>query len=567
MKKLMSLCLAFVMVLSMAACGDTNVSNQESNVSTETTSTSETVESTEEVKEPVTISLYPVNANLTSGTVGGWLGEYLLEQGIILEVWPYSEEKLSAILTGGDLPDILYLPKDAELATISESGLLLDLEAHMDKLPHIAGNEKLQTAIDYTKEYVTDGTLTMMPLRVGANATSIDTERAAVKINWEAYKKIGSPEIKSFDHLIEVLKEMQEATPTSAIGEKTYGAHLFNSSDKEKFQCMQNWFAVTGYDASETKYFVEVDLFNEKFDYTLADDSNYKAGLAYFNKLYREGLVEPDSITKDRNTQNASIENGGALAGWAAAPGWEQWGYYPVYFEGVKTGADAQGYPFGSGDCIAVSAKTENLDTVLKFLDMLADPDALIVMNSGPQGELWDVNADGKAVLTQKGIDQWINGVTAKINGEEYALFNTQYILNVGELTSYGTPWSMSDSEEAVMLMASSETFEEWKTLTGYENYLELLKDKDAIVTETFYANAARFAEGANEEQSMLMAAAKEIIVPASWKMIYAETDAEFEEIWAAAVKDCEALGVKAIYEWRKAELEKGVDIIASLKK
>ena len=57
------------------------------------------------------------------------------------------------------------------------------------------------------------------------------------------------------------------------------------------------------------------------------------------------------------------------------------------------------------------------------------------------------------------------------------------------------------------------------------------------------------------------MAAAKQEIVTASWKMIYAKTDAEFEQLWDAAVAKCEEAGIKAIYDWRVAEMNEAMTI------
>ena len=177
MKKLLALLLALVMVLSMAACApaDTGTSTPDNT----TGSNGETTP-----PEPVTITLYPLNANLTSGTVGGWLGEYLLSKGIILEIWPFSAEKFTAMVTAGQLPDMLYVPNSVPLDELSESNLLLDLEPYMDKLPHIAENEAIQSALDYTKEYVSAGVTNMIPLQVGGSTPTIDTERAAVKLYW-----------------------------------------------------------------------------------------------------------------------------------------------------------------------------------------------------------------------------------------------------------------------------------------------------------------------------------------------------------------------------------------------
>ena len=211
MKKMLSLLLALVMVLSMAACVP---ADQQGDVGAN--------------GEPVTITMYPLNANLQSGTVGGWLGEYLLSKGIILEIWPYSDEKFTAMVTGGQLPDILYIPVEADVAALSDSGLLMDLGPYLDKMPHL-NTEPQKVAQNYIKEFVTDDVLNVLPLNVGNTgvAAAIDTERNAVKLHWETYTSIGAPEINTWDDLINVLKQMKEAYPKSPQGEETYGARLY----------------------------------------------------------------------------------------------------------------------------------------------------------------------------------------------------------------------------------------------------------------------------------------------------------------------------------------------------
>lgn len=37
--------------------------------------------------------------------------------------------------------------------------------------------------------------------------------------------------------------------------------------------------------------------------------------------------------------------------------------------------------------------------------------------------------------------------------------------------------------------------------------------------------------------------ALRDVVVNASWKMVYAESDEEFESLWTQMVKDCEDLG------------------------
>lgn len=568
MKKLISILLAVVMLCGLVACGDTSTGvSGESNVTSEKGTEINATEETEEVKEPVVITLYPRNANLTSGQVGGWLGEWLLERGIILEVWAYSDEKFNAILASGELPDIMYLPKGTEFEVVSESGMLLDLEPHMDKLPHVTGNEKLQVAIGYMKEYVSGGKLNMLPLTVGALSEATDTGSDAIKLNWEVYEEIGCPEFSNMDELVDIFKTMQEAYPVNKDGKKTYAMQLYGNMDKTEFYGIRNYYAVTGYDWNELAYFLETNLFEESYDYILDDSSNYKAAMKFFNQLYREGLLDPESINLERTAVNTNQEAGGTLAGWRSCPGYEKNGYYPVYFDELKVGPNQVGNVYGDGEYVAVNAKTENLDRVLEFIDMLADPDAILTIRSGVEGELWEINDANEVVMTQKGIDYFVNGeVVTFANGEEYALFNTAFMLAPAEQTSYGSCVALDVSAECAILKSATETMARWQANYGVDSIMDLLTDEN-IARDPFYININKFAAKPTDEQSLIVAAAKDIIVPASWEMVYAEDDAEFEKIWAGAVKKCEELGVKDLVEWRLSELENGKAIRDSIGK
>ena len=574
MKKIIALLLALVMVLAMAAC--TQEKPEQTNPGTEPNKTPEqTTPATTEKKDPVTITVYPLNANLTSGPVEGWLGQWLLENyNVILEVWAFSDEKANALIAGSELPDIMYLNNKTDFKVLEESGLFLDLDPYLEKMPHVMENPKIQTALEYTRQYVTNGTLSFMPLRIGTNSTAADTERDAIKLNWAIYEEIGAPEMETWEDLVDVLKQMQAAHPTAPDGSPMYAMHLFNNMDTTYFYAMYSWLCINGYYYSEMPYFLASDAVDGNYEYILDEDGVYKEGLKFFNTLYREGLLDPDSITTDRTTQHKKIEAGGALAGWAAVPGWEQNGYWPVFVNELqtptthaKTGENVKKVSYGSGNYLGVNAKTEHLDEVLAILDMFADPDALTVIVNGPQGDMWDIDANGKAYMTEKGIGWWVNGQEAVLNnGEVYKLFNTQYILASAEPNSYGTTIAMSSSDQCIELKSQTPESESWREHYNANNYLEVLNNNNAAIYP-FYSNQSKFAAAASDEQNLIIDEAKNLIVQASWKMVYAETDAEFEQIWANVVKDCEELGIKAIAEWRIGELAKAAEIIASLNK
>ena len=90
-KRVLALALATAMVLT--ACGQKPAANTSESKTSESTPAKEestpaaSEEKKEEAKEPVTITLYPKDANLFSGPVTGYRGEAFAAHGINLEVW------------------------------------------------------------------------------------------------------------------------------------------------------------------------------------------------------------------------------------------------------------------------------------------------------------------------------------------------------------------------------------------------------------------------------------------------------------------------------------------------
>ena len=113
-------------------------------------------------------------------------------------------------------------------------------------------------------------------------------------------------------------------------------------------------------------------------------------------------------------------------------------------------------------------------------------------------------------------------------------------------------------------LTTSTETQKAWAENYGYPNIINMLDEKGQIV-EDFGALASKFAEKPSDDQNLIIAAAREMICNATWKMIYSKTDAELDQIWNDLVKDMEELGFKDIYTWRVNTLNEGMAIRDSL--
>ncbi len=528
------------------------------------------------------VTIYPSDGSTASGLVSGYKSDILAKRGLEVEIWAWSEEKTNAILASGDLPDIMFVNSE-NLATLIEAGLVLNLDDYLteEKLPHVVADMPLMTAINYSRQYrsADTGVLYGIPTQVGVfelpkdNGLWADSGRDAIKVNWDVYYAAGCPEINSVDDLIPVMKQMMEIKPTADDGTKTWGTMLNAGSDATYWGNIQLWNKWFGYESDNLPYLIETDMVNGKY-YNLLEtnrDSLYYQGLKWYNECYREGVMDPDSINNDRETQKAKVEKSlacmipsGTAAGWA--------GYLPVYMEGQQIYPEKWLQSYGTDNYLVVNANCSNLDATLRAVDMLADPDTYFEIYCGPEGILWEYDDDGLVVPTEYGLDCALNGVEAEINGEKMVLWlDKDRLTSSSYANSYIGPdgpreyKGIANWYEVLAEKNNDISYEQWRETFGYDRFYDQLVDNDAFTAESPLDNVVNFCPQPDDMMQLTIDAIKEIVVEASWKMVYSESDEEFEGYWDQMIQDCQDLGAQDIVDWRMTELEKAQQVKDSL--
>lgn len=549
-KRIVAWLLIMTMVLGLAGCGAASAGS---------TAGSEGGSTAQEGSAAKTITLYPYNAGLQSGPVTGWLGDYLLEKGIILEVIPYSEEKTQAMLASGSLPDIVVFNSATNAKAALEAGMLLPLDDYQDQLPHVMENDILKAGLDYAREYygTEDGELSILPFGVGKNTlyAAADTDRYAIKLNYQLYEQIGAPEFEKLEDVIPILKEMQQAYPQNEEGMNVYAMNLFSDFDTRHFFNMMSIYSILGYHWNYLPYGIEYEIETGTPYSIFREDSVYRRGARFMYELNQQGLLDPDSLTQERATADKKVSSKASVAGWAGVPGWAGKGYLPVPFDEFKPSLVTE-EPYGKVG-IAISANAENVDTCLKFVDMLADYDALLTLYNGPQGDRWDIK-DGKLVMTDK-FKEYLEaggGTYVLENGEEYSLFNiVSYIPNMGNtIEKYGEPFPMTLWTEYVDRQYETEDAQAWSARYGYK-YLKDLLEAENKMTAVMDTSFVPFLTPDSDDMKLTLAALKDVIVPSTWELIYAKDDAEFEQIWSRMKQNAEALGLEDVISYKVEDI------------
>lgn len=574
LRQWLALGLSLTLAATLAACGNTGGeggSTVRDSGSAEGTEGKE--ENAKEGGEVTTITLYPMDAMLQSGVVGGYKGELFARHGVALDVWAYSDEKTNAILASGDLPDLMYVSKD-NLEVMIEGDMVLNLEEYLDQLPHVQGNETIETALNYVRKFNSAGTgeLYGLPTTVGGKSLEYGVTKNMIVINWKYYEGIGAPAFHDQWELIGVMKQMMEAYPVGEDNIPNFGTYLNAGSDTDYWGNMAQYLKWFGYELTNLQFLIETDMVNEKYDSILEEGSKYREGLKWYNTCYREGLLDPDSISNDRATQKAKVDNGYAMVPSGTIQGYS--GYQPVFMEGQKLYQESWNSVYGNNYVLVVNAKSPNIDAALRFLDMLADPDVYMEVFCGPEGDLWYAE-DGVAYLREDVSGKIANREAYPLqSGEETVLWATPWIIDD---TSHPTSYVGLDGEprlvrfdrwtEVLDLLYNTEQQNAWRKISGYDFFVDEAMANNAYTLESGLDYVVNFATIPDDQMKLTLDALKDIVVNASWQMVYAQTDEQFDQIWDQMVEDCEGLNAQEIIDWRIADLEKARQTRDSLSK
>lgn len=515
----------------------------------------------------VRLTFFPQNSMGGHGVLTGGVGQLFASEGLIIDVVPHSTERLQSMLASGDLCDIMWLPEQ-EMKAAMKAGYLLDLTPYLDHMPHVQANSELFIpSINFAREYNSESTgklFYLAPVGDPAAVVAADTDRFAIKMNWELYAKSGHPSFSTLEESISVFKQMQKDTPVTEEGLPTYAIHMFSDFDNEYFYNMNSIYTILGKDYTYLPYGIEWDFRTHKGVSIFSEGSTYYRGLKFFYEMNKAGLVDPDSLAQTRATAKAKIDAGAALAGWAANPGWEAWGgYYPVVFEEFVPSYQAVS-PYGTaGYCI--SADCKDPEAAVRFLDMLANEDVLLTLRNGPQGYNWDIDENGKPYLTEFYFaHQGSREDLVDNRGNVWTFWNIAYLYNQGYITRYGVPYVGANWPDMYDRTYSSELAQDWTELYGYTYLNEMLNAlnwETAVETKGY----AAFLSADDEQMKSAKAALKSVIVPCSWQMVFASSDAEFNAIWEDMKARCERLQIDEVIRWKLDDIANATQIYDNL--
>ncbi len=524
-------------------------------------------------KETVQLDVYSQTANY-NGLQKGWFAKVMLDKfNVKINIISDGNGIFDTLMERGNLGDIVILADTAKYQQAASSGKLYDWDAEGEHLcseyaPYIWNH--MQVALEQNRSVTKDvGKIFGYGYNVASSTDSHGSFFYHPDIRWDLYEQIGSPKVDTLEDYIPILKKMQEICPKSDSGKSTYGVSLFKDWDENYVMYVKATAALYGYDEFG---FGLYDVDNQTFQGALDKDGMYLRCLKFYNDLYQQGLLDPDSMTQTATEAGEKYKDGAAFFNIFTFNGASNYNTS----EHLKAGKGMFALPATDSKTIcygnsllggdrqwAIGSQCKYPELAMAIINYLATPEGTQLNYNGPKGVTWDYNENGDAYLTELGLECKKSSKTeVNVDGYEGQYGDGSNQMNI-------TSWSIDDTDPN---SKSGETYNYlfWKSyleteLTdiqkkwqkwngGYINSDEYIEEKCKYTVSpvTSYV-ATDKSESLKTKWEQVATCLKN----GTWNAIFAKTDDEYNQIVDKMISDAKGYGYDECIEYQKGEAEK----------
>jgi putative aldouronate transport system substrate-binding protein len=378
------------------------------------------------VKEPITLKILLVQTTGVSDFVDNEFTKWLQDKTNIkleFDIAPMAkeeyEQKLNLVLASGELPDIIMnfnIPLDQQ-QTLADQGLIIPLDDLIEK--YGVEFKKVEEAYPQTKDTfsLSDGKMYSMP-HINDCYHCNHSQKAWIYKPW--LDKLGLQVPTTTDELEKVLLAFKEKDPNGngKADEIPWSGAQTGSWHAALDQFIMNSFVYNSSLGTVEHMYME----DGKIKMAYAEPG-WKEGIIYLNKLYKEGLIDPEVFTNDMTKHKGLGENpdvaimGFTQAGWpgmfidwntGSSTRWQE--YVPVAPLKGPTGLQqtpVYPYGFGSTGAAVISKSCKYPEAAYRLLDLMYSYEATMRSVYGRPGTEWEEAKAGAESISGEGTPKY----------------------------------------------------------------------------------------------------------------------------------------------------------------
>ncbi|MFZ8764546.1 ABC transporter substrate-binding protein [Enterococcus diestrammenae] len=454
------------------------------------------------------------------------------------------EQAVPLMIASGDYPDMIFAKGDIGKMIDAEALEPLDdmIEEKGDNIKKLYGDQlvRLKNSNEDPQIYH----LGTAGVKTKALATS-----GTFSLQLDVLKELGYPEINTLDEFEQALKDYMEKYP-EIDGKKTVGMSLLGSDWR--------WLITVGNPAGFAAGYQDdgqwvVDDKTGEAVYKFQDEK-IKEYFKWLNKMYDEGLIDPESFTQKYDTYISKLSAGNVLAvadqDWdissavaalkADGKNWRTYAPLPVTLSNQEKSMSTKDYGFTGTTGISISATSEHKEKAFEFLDWMASEEAQILCNWGIEGENYEIK-DGKRVATDLEEASTDSKYSSRTGVGAYVWPFPQW--GNGAEDSTGQPIVRTAT---VDLTRENYTDEEKEVLKNYDADLwtDLFPDPEEL-GQAPHGRAYEISIPASSDLSVIQQRADDYTTQAITDIIISSPD-DFESKWSAMQDKLEDLNIES---------------------
>ncbi|MGD9938992.1 MAG: hypothetical protein AB7T74_04240 [Clostridia bacterium] len=478
-----------------------------------------------------------------------------------------AQERMNIMLAAGDYPEILRIEGLDMMAKYIKAGAALPLDGYVDQSKYF--KERFKEQIPYWR-LTGDGKifnwdwLEPQQFEVGLDINDIG-------VRTDVLEQQGWPNLLSEDDYVAFLKKGLEDNPTTN-GQKTIGmvvplaeswgmTGLFVMLEKGGDFIDTGDNMSTCWNNTEQRF---EDFFLNKYT-----QENFR----FFNRLYREGLLDKECFT-DFGTQVAEkLNSGRALSVWYALwlagganselinSGNEDMQYINMPIRSNTQAAENQKRPIRVEitrpfDSYIITRNARDPERLFTLIDWATSEEGQILLQSGVEGIHYTIE-NGKRVPT----NDFIQGINSDPEYAEKNGFNIFSFLGAAKTfaadgQAYNLLMDPNFRDEISLTDRQREAYEK----LGWKNSLEYWLETGVSAPVGL---AARVVIDPSSELGMLNQKVTQFRVQAAAALITAETEAEYNSLYAKYMEDYKKLNAQRVideYNRIYTELKSGLE-------
>lgn len=566
-------------------------------------------QSTEDVVKGTIITSYIQQSGSPASVWKGWGAALLYEDtGLVLESFStdgQNGEDLKLRLSSGTVPDIIGFSDREQAQLYIDAGLLLPLNEYREQLPSLFEGEAYQAALEWSVAAGGGEDLLLAPLSVGkVGEREYHSMPMLLKSAWE---RAGSPGVSSLEDYIDVIKQLKKAKPTSDVGESMYGICLWQGDGKMPGHAASLAY-MYGIDMQIVSPLMEVNMATGGIRSILEEDSFFKRAVHFYYEANRQGLLDPDSPNQTAGNVERKMNSGRVLfavdlemAGMDnSLQGAEDSAYMPLPAGDMVLYLEPD-HVVGTGECLAVNKNSERAEDAVRLLDWLYREETEVCLYNGPEGVLWEygegqvpyVTEEGAEILEkgalelpglqgslQEGIRPFgvLGRTPASLTEQGYAFSSRYWQREEAQGDSReDTQKDGGDSREDAQEDRGSSREDTQADSGGSQRDVQedsgdsredtqadsgrIREDWDTVRAST----AVYMTDTLPPELSGISDEIEKLVYRSFWNMVYAEDEAEFEEIWQSLAASAQKAGMDRLAGFYEEAWERALERAAGL--